>query len=60
LLDGFVTEEDKEKVAGNPFVVVQRVGRGKVIYFADSTTFRGNWYGLNLLFLNSLIFGPVL
>jgi hypothetical protein len=60
VLDGFVTEEDKEKVAGNPFVVVQRVGRGKVIYFADSTTFRGNWYGLNLLFLNSLIFGPVL
>ena len=41
-------------------VVVQAVGQGRVIYFADDLTFRGNWYGLNLLFLNSLIFGPTL
>jgi hypothetical protein len=59
VLDGWSI--NLEKALGRPFVVVQRVGRqGKVIYFADSTTFRGNWYGLNLLFLNSLIFGPTL
>jgi hypothetical protein len=60
VLDGYAMDSDKVIVAGRPLVVVQHVGRGKVIYFADSTTFRGNWYGLNLLFLNALIFGPVL
>jgi hypothetical protein len=60
LLDGFMLESDKQKIAGRPFVVIQPAGQGRVIYFADDITFRGYWYGLNLLFLNSLIFGPTL
>jgi hypothetical protein len=60
LLDGYMLDSDKEKLAGRPLVVVQRAGRGRVIYFAEETTFRGYWYGLNLLFLNSLLLGPVL
>ena len=60
LLDGFMLGSDKEKIAGRPFLVIQPAGRGRVIYFADDITFRGYWYGLNLLFLNSLIFGPIL
>ncbi len=60
LLDGFMLESDKQKIAGRPFVVIQPAARGRVIYFADDITFRGYWYGLNLLFLNSLIFGPTL
>ncbi len=60
LLDGFMASSDKEKLAGRPFVVIQPVGRGRVIFFACDPTFRGYWYGLNLLFLNSLILGPLL
>ncbi|MBI4538351.1 MAG: hypothetical protein HY704_02405 [Gemmatimonadetes bacterium] len=60
LLEGYMHDSDRPRLAGRPFVVVAPVGRGRVIYFADSTTFRGYWYGLNLLFLNSLIFGPTL
>ena len=60
LLNGFMVESDTEKLAGRPYVVVQPFGRGKVIYFACDPTFRGYWYGLNTLFLNCLIFGPVL
>ena len=60
MLDGFMLDADREKLAGRPFVVVSPVGRGRVIYFACDPTFRGYWYGLNLLFLNSLIFGPTL
>lgn len=60
VLDGFMLESDKEKIAGRPFAILQPAGRGRVIYFADDITFRGYWYGLNLLFLNSLIFGPTL
>jgi hypothetical protein len=67
MLDGHMLDSDQPIVAGLPFVVMQPVGRGRggrftgrVIYFADDPTWRGNWYGLNLLFLNSLILGPTL
>jgi hypothetical protein len=29
------------------------------VYVADDPTYRGQWYGLNLLFLNLLLFGPL-
>lgn len=60
LLDGFMVPEDRPRLAGRPFAVVAPVGRGRVIYFADDPTFRGYWYGLNILFLNSVMFGPFL
>lgn len=60
VLDGFMLDDDKTALAGRAFVVVQTAGQGRVIYFADEPTFRGYWYGLNVLFLNSLILGPVL
>jgi hypothetical protein len=59
VLDGFMLDEDRPVLAGRPFVVVQRIGNGRVIYFAEDPTFRGQWYGLNLLFLNCLVLGPV-
>ncbi|HSR41757.1 MAG TPA: hypothetical protein VLL48_06290, partial [Longimicrobiales bacterium] len=60
LLDGFMMAEDRPVLAGRPFLVVSPVGRGRVIAFAEDPTFRGAWYGMNLLFLNAIIFGPVL
>lgn len=59
-LDGFMLDEDRQKLAARPYVVVQPGGRGRVIYFAGDITFRGHWYGLNTLFLNALMLGPVL
>jgi hypothetical protein len=59
LLDGFVLDEDQSLLAGRPFAIVAPVGAGRVVYFADESTFRGYWYGLNLMFLNSLLFGPL-
>lgn len=60
VLDGFMLDEDRPILAGRPFVVVQSAGRGRVIYFAEDPTFRGYWYGLNLLFVNALLFGSFL
>ncbi|MBI4539552.1 MAG: hypothetical protein HY704_08615 [Gemmatimonadetes bacterium] len=59
VLEGFVHDSDLPALAGRPLVVVQPVGRGRVVYFADSATFWGYWYGLNTLFLNALLFGPL-
>lgn len=58
LLDGFMLDQDRERLAGRPFVAEQPVGEGRVVYFADSPTFRARWYGLNQLYLNALLFGP--
>lgn len=60
LLDGFMVDTDKDKIAGSPYVVNHPVGRGNVIYLAEPVNYRGYWYGTNLIFLNSLLFGPVL
>ena len=60
VLDGFMMDEDRPVLAGRPFMVVRRVGRGKVIAFADDPTFRGQWYGMNLLWLSALLIGPAL
>lgn len=60
VLDGFATPEARSEVSGRPLVVVNPVGDGRVVYFADDPTFRGHWYGLNLLFVNTLLFGSIL
>lgn len=60
MLDGFMVASDKEKIIGHPYVVVHPVGQGRVIYFTEAINYRGYWYGTNLLFLNSVIFGPTL
>jgi hypothetical protein len=56
-LDGFIPPWDAENIAGRPFALVQPVGRGRVVLFAEDVTFRGAWYGMNTLFLNALLFG---
>lgn len=60
LLGGFMVPDDKEKIAGRPYVVDHPVGRGRVIYLTEPINYRGYWYGTNLIFLNSLLFGPAL
>lgn len=60
LLDGFMVEDDKSKIAGRPYVVHHPVGSGRVIYLTEPVNYRGYWYGTNLIFLNSLLFGPTL
>lgn len=60
LLDGFMLEDDKEKIAGKPYVVHHPAGQGRVIYLTEPINYRGYWYGTNLIFLNSLLFGPTL
>ncbi len=60
LLSGYASQENLEKIAGSPAVVVRRLGSGAVIQFADDLNFRGFWYGTNKLYLNALFFGSVI
>lgn len=57
LLDGFMLDEDKDKLAGAPYMLRTKVGKGHVVYFASDPTFRGYWYSLHKLFLNAILLG---
>ena len=57
LIDGFLSENNKEKIKESVSLVVSRVGKGIAVMFADNPNFRGAWYGTNRLFLNAIFLG---
>ncbi len=57
-IDGFITEKNMEGfLKPSASLLVSKVGRGRVVLFADNPNFRGSWYGTNRLFLNALFLG---
>ena len=56
---GFVSDENRDALAGTPALIAERSGAGSVILFADNPNFRGYWYGTNKLFLNALFFSTI-
>jgi hypothetical protein len=55
---GHAWQENLERTPGSVFLYEERVGRGRVIAFAEDVNFRGYWRGANRLFLNAVILGP--
>lgn len=56
---GYVSESNRDALAGTPSLIAERSGKGSVILFADNPNFRGYWYGTNKLFLNALFFSRI-
>ncbi len=57
-IDGFLTKKNmEENVKQSASLIVSKLGRGRVVLFADNPNFRGSWYGTNRLFLNALFLG---
>lgn len=56
-ISGFVSEENLAEIGNSASLVVDRLGSGRVILFADNPNFWGYWYGTNRLFLNAIFFG---
>ena len=58
MIDGFISEKNrKEYLEPSASIVVSKLGKGRVILFADNPNFRGSWYGTNRLFLNAIFLG---
>ncbi len=57
-LSGHAWPESLERLEGAVHVYEERVGRGRVICFAEDPNFRGYHRGLNRLFLNAVVLGP--
>jgi hypothetical protein len=59
-LSGFVSDKNLELIKNAPVVSVQSFGRGKIISYHESMTFRGIWLGTNKLLANGVFFGKVI
>jgi hypothetical protein len=59
-LSGFVSDKNLQKIKNSPVVSVQNIGRGKIISYHESMTFRGIWLGTNKLLANGVFFGGVI
>jgi hypothetical protein len=55
---GYASERNIGRIAGTPFMVDHRVGRGHVIGFSDDVSIRGFMHGPMRLVLNAIIYGP--
>ena len=60
LLSGFVSDKNLELIKNAPVVSVQSIGKGKIISYHESMTFRGIWLGTNKLLANGVFFGKVI
>ncbi len=57
-ISGLAWDETLDRLSAAVFVYEERVGRGRVIAFAEDVNFRGFWRGANRLFLNAVVVGP--
>ena len=58
LMSGYLWPESRERLSGAVFAYEERVGRGRVILFAEDLNFRGYWRGADRLFLNAVALSP--
>ena len=59
-IDGYITEENLELMSRSASIIVSKIGKGRVVLFADNPNFRGAWYGTNKLFMNAVFFGSII
>ncbi|MDX1582356.1 MAG: M14 family metallopeptidase, partial [Thermoanaerobaculia bacterium] len=58
LLAGLAWPESIEKIAGSAWLTSERVGRGRIITFADEPHYRLFWKGTLPFFLNAVMYTP--
>lgn len=60
LLAGYLSAENRTRLAGTPALAATRVGPGLVIRMADDFLFRGYWLGTERLFANAVFFSSLI
>lgn len=57
---GYMSKANQENLAGKTSILVQGLGRGKLIAFSDDMNFRAFWLGTSRVFTNALYFGQII
>lgn len=60
LAAGYLSESNRERLAGAPAISASRHGEGTVIRISDDALFRGYWRGSERLFANALFFASLI
>lgn len=56
-ISGYLTKKNQELLKNAPLVVFENKGRGTVVLFGESPTFRGYWLSTGRLLTNAIFFG---
>ncbi|WP_376693623.1 M14 family zinc carboxypeptidase [Wenzhouxiangella sp. EGI_FJ10409] len=59
LAAGYLSQTNRDELAGTPAISVSRHGEGTVVRIADEPLFRGYWRGGEKLFANALFFSQL-
>ena len=59
VLSGFLSDDNRERLADTPALSVTRHKAGAVVRMADDYLFRGYWPGTERLFANALFFSSI-
>jgi hypothetical protein len=57
LLSGFVTKENQKLLENAPHITFGNTGRGTVVLFNESPTFRGYWLSTSRILTNAIFYG---
>ncbi len=57
---GYLNKKNAEFFANTAAITVERLGKGKIILFADDLNFRFFWRATTGLFLNAILFGSLM
>lgn len=60
IISGPVSNANKDRMKGQPFLIHHRVGSGAVIVFADDVTIRGFHHAGMRMLMNAIVYGPTL
>jgi len=60
LLAGYMSKANQSHIAEATSILVQGLGKGKLIAFTDDMNFRGFWLGTSRVFVNAIYFGDVI
>jgi hypothetical protein len=60
LASGFLSDKNRDRLAGTPALAATHHGEGLVIRMADDYLFRGYWLGSERLFANALFFSQLI
>jgi hypothetical protein len=58
VLSGVVWEESRPQLASKAFLMLEPVGRGRIVAFAEDPNYRAYAEATQLLFLNAVLLGP--
>ena len=59
LIAGYLTDPDRDALAGSDYLMTERVGSGRLILFAEEPNLRNQWPVLHRLLFNAILFGPL-